>query len=54
MELTKEELVIVRNILNYHCIHNVSFNSERHEEIQRILDKITGEDFLSDECGKEQ
>nr|BDD47444.1 hypothetical protein 20 [Pelagibacteraceae bacterium] len=54
MDLTKEELVIVRNILNYHCIHNVSFKSDRHEEIQTIIDKISKADYNQNECGKEQ
>ena len=53
-KLTKEELVIVRNILHYHCMHNVSFKSDRHEEIQRIIDKISKDDVNSNECGKEQ
>ena len=54
MNLTKEELVIVRNILNYHCMHNVSFKSDRHKEIQSIIDKISKDDYNSDGCGKEQ
>ena len=54
MNLTKEELVILRNILNYHCMHHVSFKSDRHEEIQRIIDKISKDDYNSDEYGKEQ
>lgn len=54
MNLTKEERVIVLKILNYHCMHNVSFKSDRHKEIQTIIDKINKDDFISDECGKQQ
>ena len=52
--LTKEERIIIRNILIRHAMHNVSFKSEMHEEIQRIIDKISKDDTTSNECGKEQ
>ena len=54
MNLTKEERITIRNILIRHAIHNVSFKSDLHEEIQRIIDKISKDDTPSNECGKER
>ena len=54
MELTKDEKLLVKDILNYYAKHHLSITSLLYAEVLTIVDKISKDDFLSNECGKEQ
>ena len=54
MELTKDEKLLVKDILNYYAKHHLSITSMLYAEVLAIIDKISKDDYQSDECGKEQ